>query len=115
MVNASFQKEMILEQRIEAIKQVLDSGRALAHEVTSVADPIYGIIRPLYDPTLPEKCRAVEFANEKLETKEAPWIVIEALYNSLNNWKRQYGVEIQASMKHLQNSLDADCKSKQSK
>jgi hypothetical protein len=104
-VNASYQKEMVLEQRIQAIKQVLDNGRVLAHEVTLVVDPIYRIIRPLYDPALPEKCRAMEFAGEKLKTKEAPWIVIEALYNSLNNWKRQYGVEIQASMKHLQNSL----------
>ncbi|HEX7483453.1 MAG TPA: hypothetical protein VF350_08300, partial [Candidatus Bathyarchaeia archaeon] len=98
IVIASFQKEMVLEQRIEAIKKVLDSGRVLAREVASVADPVYGIIRSLYDPVLPEKCRSVEFAIEKLETKEAPWIVIEALYNSLNNWKRQYGVEIQASM-----------------
>jgi hypothetical protein len=107
IVNASFQKELVLEQRIEAIKQILDNGRVLSHEVISVADPIYGIIRSLYDPALPEKCRSVEFANEKLETKEAPWIVIEALYNSLNNWKRQYGVEIQVSMKYLQNSLES--------
>jgi hypothetical protein len=105
MVSASFQKEMVLEQRIEAIKQVLESGRVLAHEVTLVVDPIYKIIRPLYDPTLPEKCRAIDFASEKLKTKEAPWIVIEALLNSMNNWKRQYGIEIQVSMKHLQNSL----------
>jgi hypothetical protein len=103
--SASIQKEMVLEQRIEAIKQVLESGRALANEIILVADPIYKIIRPLYDPTLPEKCRAIEFAVEKLKTKEAPWIVLEALFSSLNNWKRQYGYEIQVSMKHLQNSL----------
>ncbi len=96
---------MPLEQRIEAIKQILDAGRALAKEVIAIAEPIYDIIKPLYDPSLPEKSRAVEFAQEKLEKKEAPWIAIEALYNSLNNWKRQYGSEIQASMKYLQNSL----------
>jgi hypothetical protein len=104
-VKPRYEKEMPLEQRIEAIKLVLDAGRALTKEVVAVADPIYGIIRPLYDPTLPEKCRAVEFATEKLEKKEAPWIAIEALYNSLNNWKRQYGSEIHASMKYLRNSL----------
>ena len=81
---------MPLEQRIEAIKQVLEGGRALVREVVAVVEPIYGIIKPLYDPSLPEKSRAVEFANEKLQKKEAPWIAIEALYNSLNNWKRQY-------------------------
>ncbi len=105
MVNISIQKEMVLEQRIEAIKQILDNGRVLANEVVTIVDPIYKIIRPLYDPALPEKCRSVEFASEKLKTKEAPWIVIEALFNSINNWKRQYGIEIQQSMKHLQNSL----------
>jgi DNA repair ATPase RecN len=40
-----------------------------------------------------------------VEKKEAPWIAIEALYNSLNNWKRQYGAEIQVSMKYLRTSL----------
>lgn len=104
-VNANYQKELPLEQRIEAIKQVLGGGRVLAKEVVQIAEPIYGIIRPLYDPTLPEKSRAVEFATEKLAKKEAPWIAIEALYNSLNNWKRQYGSEIQESMRYLRSSL----------
>jgi hypothetical protein len=104
-LNGDIEKELPLEQRIEAIKQVMNSGRDLTREVIDVADPIYSIIRPLYDPTLPEKNRTVEFANEKLQKKEAPWLAIEALYNSLINWKRQYGAEIQASMKYLQNSL----------
>jgi hypothetical protein len=104
-LNGDIKKELPLEQRIEAIKQVMNSGRDLTREVIDVADPIYSIIRPLYDPTLPEKNRTVEFANEKLQKKEAPWLAIEALYNSLINWKRQYGAEIQASMKYLQNSL----------
>lgn len=105
-VNTNYQNEMPLEQRIEAIKQVLESGRALVKEVVAVVEPIYGIIKPLYDPSLPEKSRAVEFANEKLQKKEAPWIAVEALYNSLNNWKRQYSAEIQASMRYLRTSLD---------
>jgi hypothetical protein len=104
-LNANYQKELLLEERIEAIKQVLDGGKALAREVAEVAEPIYSIIRPLYDPSLPIKSRAVEFTLEKLQTKEAPWIAIEALYNSLNNWKRQYGAEILASMNYLQSSL----------
>jgi len=104
-VNADFQKEMPLEARIEAIKQVLEGGRVLAKDVVQVAEPIYGIIRPLYDPTLPEKSRAIEFTMQKLGEKEAPWIAIEALYSSLNNWKKQYGAEILASMKYLKSSL----------
>jgi hypothetical protein len=104
-VNTNYQNEMQLEQRIEAIKQVLEAGRALAKEVVAVAEPIYGVIRSLYDPTLPEKSRAVAFAKEKEEKKEAPWIAVEALYNSLNNWKRQYSAEIQESMRYLGSSL----------
>ncbi len=104
-LNTNYENEMPLEQRIEAIEQVLESGRALVKEVVVVVEPIYGIIKPLYDPSLPEKSRAVEFANEKLQKKEAPWIAIEALYNSLNNWKRQYSSEIQASMGYLRTSI----------
>ncbi len=104
-LNTPYQKEMPIEQRIEAIKQVLETSRDLTKEVIAVADPIYDIIRPLYDPSLPEKCRAAEFATEKLNSKESPWIAIEALYNALNNWKRQYGKDIQVSMRYLQTSL----------
>ena len=104
-LNAGFEKEMPLEQRIEAIKQTVEGGKTLTREVIAVVDPIYGIIRPLYDPILPEKCRSVEFANEKLAGKEAPWIAIEALYSSLQNWRRQYGSDIFTSLKFLKTSL----------
>ena len=104
-VNSNFQKEMPLDARIEAIKQILEGGRVLAQDVVQVAEPIYGVIRSLYDPSLPEKSRAVEFTLQKLEQKEPPWIAIEALYSSLNNWKRQYGAEILASVKYLKDSL----------
>jgi hypothetical protein len=104
-VNADFQKDMPLEQRISVIKEILEGGRALANDVVQVAKPIYEIIRPLYDPSLPEESRAIEFTKQKLEQKEAPWIAIEALYSSLNNWKKQYGSEILASAKYLRSSL----------
>jgi len=104
-LNTPYQKEISLESRIEAIKQVIDASRALTKETIEIAEPVYDILRPLYDPSLPEKCRAAEFAKEKLEKKEAPWIAIEALYNALNNWKRQYGKEIQASIRYLHSSL----------
>jgi hypothetical protein len=104
-LNADFQKDMPVDARIEAIKQTLEAGRNLARDVMQIAEPIYSIIRSLYDPSLPEKSRAIEFTTQKLEQKEAPWIAIEALYSSLNNWSRQYGAEILASIKHLRDSL----------
>ena len=102
---AEYQKEMPLDARIEATKQILESGRTLAKQLSQVAEPIYAFIRPLYDPSLPEKSRAIEFTKQKLETKEAPWIALDALYNALNNWSRQYGTEILSSMKYLANSI----------
>lgn len=105
-LNLEFQKDMPLEQRIDTVKQVLDAGRSLAKEVIEVAEPIYGIIRPLYDPSLPEKSQSVEFAKENLEKKQAPWTAIQALYIALNNWKRQYVSDIQLSLKYLRRSLD---------
>ncbi len=104
-VPVDFQRGLTIDARIDAIKQILDGGRILAHDIVQVAEPIYGIIRPLYDPNLPETSRAIEFAQQKLDQKEAPWIAIEALYNALNNWNRQYGAEILASMKYLKSSL----------
>ncbi len=104
-LKAPYNKGMPLEQRVEAIKQAIEAGRALVREVSAVAEPIYGIIRPLYDPMLPKKSYAVEFAADKLAKKEAPWIAVEALYNALNNWARQYGSEIQETMRYLQTSL----------
>ncbi len=104
-LSSEVQKDLPIEQRVEAIKATLEAGRAVTQETIAVVEPIYGIIRPLYDPLLPEKCRAVEFANQKLQTKEPPWIAIQALYAALNNWRRQYAKEIQESMAYLKKSL----------
>ena len=113
-VNVEFPKGFTTDERIETIKQTLDAGRVLAKEILEIAEPVYAIIRPLYDPNLPEKSRAVEFTQQMLEKKDSPWIAIEALYTALNNWKRQYGAEIVASMKYLKSSLNpvADLKNK---
>jgi hypothetical protein len=104
-VHVDFQKDMTIDARTDAIKQILEGGRVLANDVVQIAEPIYGIIRPLYDPNLPEQSRAIEFTLQKLELKESPWVAIEALYSALNNWKRQYGADILDSVKYLKTSL----------
>jgi len=103
--NLDLPRDVPVEQKVEAIKQVLEAGHSVANEVAACAQPIYNVIRLLYDPTLPSKSRSLEFAAEHLTPEEAPWAAIEALYNAINNWKRQYGAEIQMSMRHLQASL----------
>jgi hypothetical protein len=103
--NTDFQKDLPLDQRIDAIKQVMEAGRTLVKEVADNLESLYGILRPLYDPSLPPKCYAVEFANDKIAKKEAPWSALDTLYTALNGWKRQYGPEIQQTMRHLQPAL----------
>ena len=103
--NPNHQKQMTLQERIETIKQTLQTAQTLTQEVITTTTPIYDIIRPLYDPTLPPKSKAIEFAQEKLTTNQAPWIALEALYNALNNWTRQYSPDIQTTSKHLQHTL----------
>src|SRR4030066_926123 len=62
-------------------------------------------MRSLYDPNLPEESRAVSFAKEKLEEKSPPWVAIDALLVSLNNWRRQYSTDILRSVDSLKDSL----------
>ena len=104
-VNSDYNKNTPLDERIAVIKQIQAGGKALAEELLRAAEPIYGVIRPLYNPSLPEKSKAIETAKQKLEKNEPTWIAIEALYSSLNNWARQYGDEILGSVRYIKKSL----------
>ena len=103
-INADYKKEMTIEERIESIKAVLEEGRVLTNDVIGTVEPIYAIIRSLYDPSLAEECQVVSFAREKLK-KQAPWMAIGGLYSSLVNWRKQYGEEVSKSIEYLQTSL----------
>ncbi len=100
----NFQKEMPLEERIQSIKSVLDTSKATAFNVIETVEPIYNIIRALYDPSLPKECQVVNFAIEKLH-KQAPFHAISGLYGGVVNWRRQYGEEVTQSIEQLNKSL----------
>lgn len=104
-VKTDFQKELPLEMRINRIKEVLEGGRSLVTEVIQVAEQIYAIIRSLYDPKLPEESLTITFVKKNLDEKATPWISIEALFTSLNNWEKQYSAEVSKSVEYLQKSL----------
>ena len=104
-VNSNFQKGMPLDETIATVKQILEGGRVLAQDLVQIAEPIYGVIRSLYEPGFPEKSKAIEYTLQRLEQKESPWIAIEVLGSSLYNWNRQYGADILDSVKCLKNSL----------
>jgi hypothetical protein len=105
IAKTDFQKDMPLEMRVDSIREVLEGGWILANEVSQVVEQIYTVLRSLYDPTLPEESRTIAFVKQKLDEKTAPWIVMDALYTSLNSWRKQYSAKISKSVEHLQNSL----------
>jgi hypothetical protein len=100
-----FQDAETLREKIEQIKEVLEGGRALANEIIKVSAQVYGVIRSFYDPGLPEESQSIAFAQKKLDEKATPWIALDALFNALNNWNKQYKVQISKSLGYLQTSL----------
>jgi hypothetical protein len=103
-IKISPQKEMPLEQRIESIQTVLVESRSMANDVIATAEPIYNIIRALYDQDLPEECQVVAFAREKLHN-QAPFHAISGLFSGLVNWQKQYGKQVEESITQLNKSL----------
>jgi hypothetical protein len=104
-IRISPQREMSLEERIASIQAVLIESRNMANDVINTAEPIYNIIRSLYDPDLPEECQVVSFAREKLHNK-APFHAISGLYGGLMNWRKQYGQQVEQSIEQLSRSLN---------
>lgn len=98
------QKDMPLEQRIESIQTVLLESRNMANDVIATAEPVYNIIRALYDPNLPEECQVVVFAREKLHN-QAPFHAVSGLFSGLVNWQKQYGKQVEESIEQLNKSL----------
>ena len=103
--NAFFQQEITLDERIKIIESVLAQTKSVAKQIIAAVEPIYDTIRELFDPSLPENSKTIQFAKDRLENNGAPWIAVEALYNSIHNWNRQYSAEVSSSMNHLQKSL----------
>ncbi len=101
----AFYAELPVDAKVQSIKETLENGRILTAELIKTVDPIYNVVRNLYDPALPEVCPATLYATKKLETKE-PWLGIDAMYGALNNWRRQYKDEISQSIVNLEKSLD---------
>jgi hypothetical protein len=100
-----FQKDMPLEMRVDSIREVLEGGRVFVIGVSQVAEQVYGILRSLYDPSLPEESRTIAFVKQKLDEKAPPWIAMDALFTSLNSWRKQYSAKNSKSVDYLQNSL----------
>lgn len=104
-LKTAFQKEAPLKMRIEQINEVLEVGRSLANEIVKVAEQVYDVIRSFYDPDLPKKSQSIAFAQKKLDEKTTLWVALDALFTALNNWSKQYKVQISKSVEHLQSTV----------
>jgi hypothetical protein len=101
----AFQPEAPLGTRIDQIKEVIAEGRSFANEVIKVAEQAYSVIRSFYDSGLPEESQSIAFAQKKLDEKATPWVALDALFNALTNWNKQYKVQISKSVGPLQSML----------
>ncbi len=99
------QKDLPLEARVDNVLQVLEASRILANQVSLTVEETYTIIRALYDRTLPEQSRTIEFAKQQLGKNTAPWFATDALFATLTNWKTFYSKDVTKSVDYLQNSL----------
>jgi hypothetical protein len=104
-VKIDFRKAELLETRIVQIKDVLSQGRSFTNEIIKVAEQVYAVLRSFYDSDLPKESQSVAFARKKLAEKAPPWIALDALFTALNNWSKQYKVQISQSVTHLQDAL----------
>ena len=103
----TFQQGEPLKKKIEQIKEVIKDSQTFADEVMEVAEQTYGTIRAFYDPTIPEQSPSITFAQKNLYERATPWVALDALFGALNNWNKQYKVQISTSITHLQDSLAA--------
>ena len=76
-----------------------------ANEIIKVAEQIYELIRSFYDQDLPEESPSIAFAQKKLGGKATPWMALNVLFASLNNWYKQYKGQIFKAVDPLQKSL----------
>jgi hypothetical protein len=101
----NYQKEMPLGDRIHAIQEILLESRNMANDVFNTAEPIYDIIRALYDPEMPEESQVINYAREKLH-QQAIFHAISGLFSALMNWKKLYGEQVEESIERLNKSLN---------
>jgi hypothetical protein len=94
-----------LVKRIECLNKIIENNRAVTEEIIEVSEQIYNAIRSLFDPNLPKESQSIIFARQQLKEKVAPWNVLETLYVSLINMKKNYKNQICNSIENLESSL----------
>ena len=101
-----FPPEAELEEKVEHINHVVESGGVLVDELISTSDKIYEIITSLFEPSLPRDSPIIQISREKKDRDE-PWVIIDAIITALKNWEKQYSTEIMSSTRPIRDSVEA--------
>ncbi len=83
-----------VEIKIQNIKEMLSKEWKITERITEIYSQIYYTMRIFFDPLLPEENPTLNIAKQKIQEREDPCIVLEALLVSLNNLEQQYSTEI---------------------
>jgi len=94
-----------LEEKLEHIEGVIQSGRVLVEKLIDTSDKIYEIISSLFEPTLPKDSATLMISKEKIDEDE-PWVIIDAILVSLKNWERQYSADIVNATRPINDSVE---------
>ena len=96
---------MPLEQKLEYIEGIVQSGHQLVEELLDISDKIYEIISSLFEPSLPKNSATLMISREKLDEDE-PWVIIDAILVSLKNWEKQYSADIVNATRPINDSVE---------
>jgi hypothetical protein len=94
-----------LEEKLEHIEGVIQSGRVLVEKLIDTSDKIYEIISSLFEPSLPKDSATLMISREKLDEDE-PWVIIDAILVSLKNWEKQYSADIVNATRPINDSVE---------
>jgi hypothetical protein len=101
-----FERGLPLKKRIESINEIIKRSRVITEEIIDVSEQIYGGIRALFDPNLPKESQSIIFSRKRMNERVAPWNILETLYVSLINMKKNYKNQISDSIENLESSLN---------
>ncbi|MEM3069385.1 MAG: hypothetical protein QW638_00590 [Candidatus Bathyarchaeia archaeon] len=90
-----------IEAKIEKIRMILNKEWKLTEKITGTYEKIYNILRNYYDPSLPEENSTLTIAKQKIQERQFPCVILEAIYISINNLETQYSKEITNTLNRL--------------
>lgn len=103
----NYNEDEKIDIKIEKITKMLNKELEIAAKIMEKYEKIYNILRVYYDPSLPEESSTLRIAKQKIQEKESPCIILEAIQTSLNNLEMKNLKEITTSILKLNELLNS--------